>query len=104
MPTYCATKAALHAYSLCQRRQLAGAGVQVIELAPPAVATNLMPPSDDGPPTMPLADFTAAVMAILRSDPHVKEVLVDEVKPLRRAEADGTFDQIFGMINGPPPH
>ena len=100
VPTYCATKAAIHSYTQSQRRQLAGAGVQVIELAPPAVDTNLMPPSDDGPPLMPLADFTNAVMAILRSEPDVEEVLVDQVKPLRRAEADGTFGHIFGMING----
>ena len=104
VPTYCATKAAIHSYTQSQRRQLAGAGVQVIELAPPAVATNLMPPSDDGPPTMPLADFTDAVMAILRDEPGVEEVLVDEVKPLRRAEADGTFGQIFGLINGMSGH
>ena len=103
VPTYCATKAAIHSYTLSQRRQLAGAGVQVIELAPPAVATNLMPPSDDGPPTMPLDAYIDAVMAILRAEPDVEEVLVDEVKPLRTAEADGRFAQFFDMINGAPP-
>ena len=102
VPTYCATKAAIHSYTQSQRRQLAGAGVQVIELAPPAVATNLIPPSDDGPPTMPLQAYIDAVMAILRREPDVQEVLVDEVKPLRNAEAAGQFDMFFNMINGPP--
>lgn len=102
VPTYCATKAAIHSYTQSQRRQLADAQVQVIELAPPAVATNLMPPSEDGPPTMPLDAYIAAVMAILRSQPEVEEVLVDEVKPLRTAEADGHFDQLFNLINGSP--
>ena len=76
--------------------------MQVIELAPPAVATNLMPPSDDGPPTLPLDAYIDAVMAILRDEPDVEEVLVDEVKPLRMAEAQGQFGQIFDLINAPP--
>lgn len=102
VPTYCATKAAIHSFTLSQRRQLADAGVQVIELAPPAVATNLMPPSDDGPPTMPLDAYITAVMAIFESEPDVEEVLVDEVKPLRMAEAEGRFDDIFNLINAAP--
>ena len=103
VPTYCATKAAIHSYTLCQRRQLASSGVQVIELIPPAVATNLMPPSDDGPPTMPLDAYIDGVMAILRGEPDVEEVLVDEVKPLRSAEAQGQFGRFFDLINAPPP-
>ncbi len=104
VPTYCATKAAIHSYTLSQRRQLAGANVQVIELVPPAVATNLMPPADDGPPTMPLDVYIDAVMDILRREPDVQEVLVDEVKPLRMAEATNQFGQFFDMINRLPEH
>ncbi len=40
-PIYCATKAALHSYSTSLRFQLAPAGVEVIELMPPAVKTDL---------------------------------------------------------------
>ena len=104
VPTYCATKAAIHSYTLSQRRQLAGSAVQVIELVPPAVAPNLMPPSDDGPPTMPLQAYINAVMAVLRSEPVVEVVLVDDVKPLRLAEAKGCFNQVFELINAPPAH
>ena len=41
MPTYCLTKAALHSFTLSLREQLAGTPLQVIEVAPPAVNTDL---------------------------------------------------------------
>jgi len=41
-PVYSAAKAALHAYTQTLRIQLAGSGVTVVELAPPAVETPLL--------------------------------------------------------------
>jgi uncharacterized oxidoreductase len=41
-PVYSAAKAAMHAYTRALRVQLAGSGVQVFELAPPAVETRLL--------------------------------------------------------------
>lgn len=102
VPTYCATKAAIHSYTQSLRRQLADTAVQVIELAPPAVATNLMPMDENGPPTMPLQDYIDAVMTILREQPEVQEILVDAVRPLREAEANGQFDQLYELINAAP--
>jgi uncharacterized oxidoreductase len=47
-PIYCATKAAMHSYTVSLREQLAEHGVEVIELMPPAVKTDLAPLPNDG--------------------------------------------------------
>ena len=41
MPVYCATKAALHSFTMSLRHQLAATAVRVIELVPPMVDTAL---------------------------------------------------------------
>jgi uncharacterized oxidoreductase len=41
VPVYCATKAAIHSYTQSLRFQLEESGVEVIELMPPAVKTDL---------------------------------------------------------------
>jgi uncharacterized oxidoreductase len=99
-PTYSATKAALHSYTQSMRHQLRGTTVEVLELAPPAVRTDLMPRSRENPNAMDLDDFIAEVMGLLKTDPTPREILVQRVRFLRDAEAEGRFDAVFGMLNG----
>jgi uncharacterized oxidoreductase len=99
-PTYSATKAALHSYTQSLRHQLRGTSVEVLELAPPAVQTDLMPGQRVSPHSMPLADFISEVMGLFAQPDGSGEVLVERVKFLRGAEAKGTFAQTFAMLNG----
>jgi len=97
-PTYCATKAAIHSYTLSLRYQLRSTGIEVLELIPPYVATNLMSGADD-PRAMPLHQFIAEVMEILKQQPTPPEICVENVKRLRFAAESGKFDQIFSGLN-----
>jgi uncharacterized oxidoreductase len=99
-PTYCATEAAIHSYTQSLRYQLKQSSVQVIELAPPYVQTELLGPGQASDPNaMPLQDFIAESMQILRTSPDVEEVLVERVKRLRNAEASGNYQQFFQRFN-----
>lgn len=98
-PTYCATKAAIHSYTQSLRYQLRKTRVEVLELAPPYVQTDLMGGAKD-PRAMPLKDFIREVMEILKQQPTPAEILVENVKRLRFAEKSGRFDEIFNGLNG----
>lgn len=98
-PTYNATKAAIHSWSQSLRHQLAGTNVDVIEIVPPAVATDLMPGHAANPNSMPLDAYIAETIALLKTHPKGPEILVERVKFLRNAEASGSYDQVFGILN-----
>ncbi len=97
-PTYCATKAALHSYTLSLRYQLKDTTTEVVELVPPYVATDLMSGASD-PRAMPLAAFITEVMNILKTQPTPPEICVENVKRLRFAAESGKFDAIFQGLN-----
>lgn len=100
-PTYCATKAAIHSWSTALRYQLKDTSVEVIEIAPPYVQTELLGAHQlTDPDAMPLADFTNEVVAILEGAPDSGEVIVERCKPLRFAAETGNFAGVFGMVNG----
>jgi uncharacterized oxidoreductase len=96
-PTYCATKAALHSFTESLRVQLASTGVEVIELVPPAVQTTLMNQTNS-PYAMRFEDFLSEVMDLFAGQPAAKQILVERVKPLRFAEANGNYDEMLAML------
>lgn len=95
MPSYAASKAAVHAYSEALRAQLDGTGVGVVELVPPAVATAGQ--EKVNPHALPLDDFATEVMDLLSQDPTPHEILVKGVLMHRWAERDGTYDDLVAQ-------
>ena len=100
-PTYCATKAAIHSYTQSLRYQLKDTSVQVLELVPPYVQTELMGERQASDPNaMPLADYIAETMSLLTNSPDATEIVVERVKPQRTAESSGNYDAFYKNFNG----
>ncbi|RYG42062.1 SDR family NAD(P)-dependent oxidoreductase [bacterium] len=97
-PTYNVTKAAIHSYTVAMREVLKGR-VEVIELAPPAVQTGLTPGQESRPGYMPLEAFVDEVVALFEQVPTPREILVERVRFLRSAEAEGRFDETLTKLN-----
>ncbi|MES2288159.1 MAG: SDR family oxidoreductase [Pseudomonadota bacterium] len=97
-PTYSATKAAIHSYTVSLRRVLEGQ-VEVIEIAPPGVQTSLTPGQETRTGYMPLEAFTDEVMALWAEHPSSGEILVERVRPLRNAEAEHRFPEAVVQLN-----
>lgn len=97
-PTYNATKAAIHSYTVAMREVLKGK-VEVIELAPPAVQTGLTPGQENRQGYVPLEAFADEVMELFQQQPTPREILVKQVGFLRFAEAEGRFDETLTQLN-----
>jgi short-subunit dehydrogenase involved in D-alanine esterification of teichoic acids len=92
MPTYGASKAGVHAYVESLRAQVAGSGVEVTELIPPAVATGGQEMIN--PAAQPLEGFLDEVIELLTANPTSNEILVKGVLQHRWAERDGTYAEL----------
>ncbi|MCB0361960.1 MAG: SDR family oxidoreductase [Bdellovibrionales bacterium] len=101
-PTYCATKAGLHSYTESLRYLLRDSSVQVLELAPPYVQTELTGQHQaTDPNAMPLSDFIKEVMTIIGEKPDETEILVERVQALRNSYAGGKekYLEFFKQFN-----
>jgi uncharacterized oxidoreductase len=96
-PTYSATKAAIHAYTAAIRPLLEGK-VEVIEIVPPQVQTELSPGQSTHPYGMPLDTFADEVMALLHAEQTPAEVCVERVRYFREAESKGQFNDALRML------
>lgn len=93
-PIYSATKAALHSFTLSLRHQLAGTGVRVLEIVPPAVNTDL---GGAGLHTwgVPLDAFADSVLARLAAgEEEVGYGTSEESRLASRTELDARFKLI----------
>lgn len=95
--SYSASKAALHSWTVSLREQLRGR-IEVIELAPPAVRTELTPGQSTREHYMPLDDYASEVMALFQQVPTPAEILVNNVLFLRNAEREGRFDDALKAL------
>ena len=97
-PTYSATKAAVHSYTVSLREVLKGK-VEVIELTPPGVQTELTPGQATRPGYQPLEEFADEVLALFDAQPTPAEILVQRVRPLRFAERDQQVETLLAKVN-----
>lgn len=96
-PIYSATKAAMHSFTLSLRHQLAGTRVQVIEIIPPAVDTDLGGP---GLHTfgVPIDEFLEAIVPRIEAgETEVAHGFAQQSSRGSRQE----LDQIFARMNAP---
>lgn len=100
---YSSTKAALHSYTLSLRYKLRGTSVEVLELAPPWVRTELMN-SQNEERAMPLDQYIDETMKVLETGAN--EVLVEQAKMFRNnpgPEEAAFVTQFNDMMNAQPP-
>ena len=98
IPTYCATKAAIHSYTQSLRFQLRDTPVQVIEILPPWVQTELQGDRGMNPKAVPLNEFISEIMSILTNSPETTEIVAERAKAMRFAER-GDYDAFFTKYN-----
>ena len=90
MPIYCATKAALHSFTQSLRHQLSKTAIDVVEIIPPAVRTNLGGSHDFG---TPLDEYADSVMAQLAAGlPETTYEFSKKGSQASRAELDSMFE------------
>jgi uncharacterized oxidoreductase len=97
VPVYCATKAAIHSFTLSLRHQLRATGIRVVEMVPPIVDTGLgggarsKGTSDQS--MMSAEDFAVEALAQLESDR-------DEILVGMSANTRKLGEALFERMNG----
>jgi uncharacterized oxidoreductase len=95
VPVYCATKAALHSFTLSLRHQLRDSPIQVVEIVPPAVDTDLGGP---GLHTFGVNVDAFADSVMARVAAGELEVGYGNAEQVRRASRDD-LDAVFITMN-----
>lgn len=93
MAVYCATKAAVHSFTMSLREQLRGTSVTVTEIIPPAVKTNLGGSHDFG---VELNDYADSVIAQLREG-RTETTFESSARSAQMSRAEQ--DELFAKMN-----
>jgi uncharacterized oxidoreductase len=101
MPIYCATKAAIHSFTISLRHQLSPEGISVFEIIPPTVDTDLdrgarAKRGQENRGIQP-QEVVAAVMNGMENDQA--EIAIGMATNLVGAVKTPAFDQIFQRMN-----
>jgi len=100
MPIYCATKAAVHSFSMSMRHQLKGTSIKVFEVVPPMVDTDLgkgsVEEQEEGNRGIPPTEVAKSLMGSMRKDEY--EIVVGEAKGLVTGSRMNP-DEIFRNLN-----
>jgi len=89
VPVYSATKAAIHSFTMSLRHQLRATSIEVVEIIPPAVRSNLGGSHDFGVPTDEYADSVIAQLGEGRAETTYQ--FSAQVSQASRADVDATF-------------
>ncbi|MEL7978886.1 SDR family NAD(P)-dependent oxidoreductase [Vreelandella titanicae] len=100
-PTYCAGKAFLHSWLTSLRHQLRTVPVEVLELSPPYVQTDLTRAEQAfDPRAMSLEAYIKEVIQLLERGDHPRgEILLERDQARRWAERDDRYEEIFAAMN-----
>ena len=95
-PVYCATKAAIHSFTQSLRRQVAPDAIEVIEIIPPAVNTDLGGVGLHAKDT-PVAEFIAAVREqLIAGKLEITHGFSDKTSQGSRQELDAISRRMIG--------
>lgn len=96
MPVYCATKAAIHSYTMSLRHQLKGTSVKVFEIAPPSTDTELgherRTDKSQSHGGLPVSQFIAEAKEAIKND--TLEAAIADAKGLRAKR-----EELFEVMN-----
>jgi uncharacterized oxidoreductase len=96
MPIYCATKAAIHSFTISLRYQLKDSSIKVFEIIPPTVDTELDKGRRGSYRGIDPSEIGKATLIGVENDNF--EITVGESEGLRTVSQEN-FDQIFSRMN-----